>query len=236
MAERSVIATVLGVPPLAALGVAVAFTAIGVFIDVLRIGTVGVVFKIGYFTGCVLAVAWVRRRSLFTPIVQPPLLVAVIVPVLVLVVGSPRNGAGTAEKLLLVGAPLINAFPTMATTTAVVVGLGVGRILLQRNDDGPNLGRLTGDRPARAAAGSGSRTGGRDARRTGGGEPRAGRPGGRGSSSSTRRPGTAGAARALDELRDVDPDDTSGSRPVSERRASGGARGAGRTSRSPRRS
>lgn len=178
MPERSIIGTVLGIPPIAAVGVALAFTAIGVLIDVLRIGTVGIVFKIGFFTGCVLAVVWVRRRSLFAPIVQPPLLVAVVVPVLTLLVGSPKTGTGMAEKLLLVGAPLINAFPTLATTTAVVVGLGVGRILLQRNDDGPSLGRLTGDR--------------------------------RGSGNPPRR--------------------------VSDRRGSGAARGAGRTSRSPRRS
>jgi hypothetical protein len=256
MAERSIIATVLGVPPLASVGVAVAFTALGVLIDVLRIGTVGIVFKVGYFTGCVLAVAWVRRRSLFTPIVQPPLLVAVIVPALVLLVGPPRSGSGMAETLLLVGAPLINAFPTMATTTAVVVGLGVGRILLQRNDDGPDLGRLTGDRrpsarrePAKGAASrSGANRDGGPARRPRTGTSSSGTSRASGSPTSGRtdagdtgsRPrdaggkGSGGAARALGELRDDDPG--TGRRPVSERRGSGAARGAGRTSRSPRRS
>ena len=36
--------SVLGIPPLAALGLAFGFTALGVFVDLQRIGTVGTVF------------------------------------------------------------------------------------------------------------------------------------------------------------------------------------------------
>ena len=67
---------VLGIPPLAALGLAFGFTALGVFVDLQRIGTVGTVFRALYFCGCVLAVTWVRRRNLFGPVVAPPLLLA----------------------------------------------------------------------------------------------------------------------------------------------------------------
>ncbi len=130
--ERSLIATVLGVRPLTAVGLSAVLTALGVLVDLLRAGTLGAIFTVCYLVGCVLSVAWVRRRSLFGPMVAPPLLLAVAVPVAVLLVGSPRPGTGISERLLTVGAPLVNSFPTMAWTTAAVVATGVGRILGQR--------------------------------------------------------------------------------------------------------
>ncbi len=130
--DRSLIATVLGVPPLAAVGLASGLTLLGVVVDLFRIGTLGAVFIVCYLGGCVLSVAWVRRRSLFAPMVSPPLLLAVAVPVVVLLAGSPRPGTGISERLITIGAPLVNSFPTMAWTTAAVLALGVGRILGQR--------------------------------------------------------------------------------------------------------
>lgn len=131
MRERSALATVLGVPPVAAVGLASGCTLLGVFVDIMRIGTIGGVFTTIYFVGCVIAVAWVRRRNLFGPMVQPPLLLAAAVPVVVLLAAPPRSGSGTIERLIAVGAPLVNAFPTMASTTAVVLAVGGLRILLQ---------------------------------------------------------------------------------------------------------
>jgi hypothetical protein len=124
--ERSALATVLGIPPLAAVGLAFVLTALGVFVDVLRIGTVGVVFTIAYVLGCVLAALWVRRRNLFGPMVQPPLLAAVLIPVLV----------------LLVGAPLVNAFPTMAVATGLSLLIGLIRLIVQRTGPEDALTRL----------------------------------------------------------------------------------------------
>ncbi len=132
MADRSLLATVLGVPPIAAVGLGAVLTAVGVFVDLVRVGSLDLVFTICYIAGCVLAVAWVRRDGLFGPMVQPPLLVAVAVPVVVLTAGSPKPGAGVAERLLVVGAPLVNAFPTMAWTTGIVLALGVFRLIVQR--------------------------------------------------------------------------------------------------------
>ncbi len=132
MADRSVLPTVLGVPPIAAVGVAAALTAIGVLVDLTRIGNLSTVFMICHISGCVLAVAWVRRSGLFGPLVQPPLLVAAAVPVVVLLAGSPRPGQGVTEQLLVIGAPLVNAFPVMAWTTGIVLALGLLRVLLQR--------------------------------------------------------------------------------------------------------
>jgi hypothetical protein len=136
--------SVLGIPPLAAVGLAFGFTALGVFVDLQRIGTVGAVFDVLYFAGCVLAMTWVRRRNLFAPLVQPPLLLAVAVPAIALL--SSGAGAGDAgQTLLAVGAPLVNSFPTMAVTTAVVLTLGVVRLVVQRE----KRERRDDDRPAR---------------------------------------------------------------------------------------
>jgi hypothetical protein len=139
MADRSLIATVLGVPTLAAVGLAAVLTAVGVTVDLVRAGTLGVVFTVCYVVGCVLAVAWVRRSGLFWPMVQPPLLLAVAVPA-----GTPKPGAGVAERLLVIGAPLVNSFPTMAWTTGIVVALGVFRLVTQREKisrSGPDAAR-----------------------------------------------------------------------------------------------
>ncbi|MHA6796624.1 DUF6542 domain-containing protein [Pseudonocardia bannensis] len=247
VSERSVLNTVLGVPPVAAVGVALGFTALGVLIDILRLGTLGVIFQICYFAGCVLAVAWVRRRSLFGPMVQPPLLIAVAVPTVVLLVGTPGPGAGITEKLLVIGAPLINGFPTMAVTTGVAVALGAARILLQRPGD---AGAPASGRPGRRPSGGAGRTGrsgsGRDAgsartsgRATGGtrGTSRSGGTGGsrgagaRGTSGSTR---DAGTERGQPEARGSGTRGRAGGA-ASGRRGSDAARGAGRTSTSPRR-
>jgi hypothetical protein len=138
MADRSVLPTVLGVPPIAAVGLAAALTAIGVLVDLTRIGNLSTVFTICHISGCVLAVIWVRRNGLFGPMVQPPLLVAAAVPVVVLMAGSPRPGQGVADQLLVIGAPLVNAFPVMAWTTGIVLVIGLLRIVLQRPVSGPS--------------------------------------------------------------------------------------------------
>lgn len=155
--ERSMLSTVLGVRPLAAVGLAAALTVLGVFVDLARIGTLGLIFTICYVTGCVLAVAWVRRGGLFGPMVAPPLLLAAAVPVVVLLAGHPKPGAGVAERLLVIGAPLVNAFPMMAWTTGLAVGLGVARVALQRPPDEAQPKRVR-SRPGTAAAREAART------------------------------------------------------------------------------
>ncbi len=136
--DRSLLPSVLGIPPLGAVGFAFGFTALGVFVDMQRIGTVGGVFQALHFTGCVLAVTWVRRRNLFGPVVQPPLLLAVAVPAIVLLGDGGGTGAA-GSTLLTVAAPLINSFPTMAVTSGVVLAVGLFRFAVQRErrgDDG----------------------------------------------------------------------------------------------------
>jgi hypothetical protein len=137
VADRSLIASVLGMPPAVAVGAAAACTAVGVALDLLRTGTLGTVFTICYLAGCVLAAVWVRRSGLFWPMVTPPLLMAVTVAVVVLVAGTTKPGAGVAQRLLVIGAPLVNGFPMMAWTTGLVLALGVVRLLTQRLNPRP---------------------------------------------------------------------------------------------------
>jgi hypothetical protein len=144
MPARSLMATVLGVHPAAAVGVAAALTAVGVAIDLLRVGTLSTAFAVCYLTGCVLATAWVRRSGVFWPMVAPPLLMAVAVPVVVLVAGTPRPGAGIAQRLLMIGAPLVNGFPMMAWTTGLVLALGLFRLVTQRVNPGRGAARAGG--------------------------------------------------------------------------------------------
>jgi hypothetical protein len=163
MADRSALATVLGIRPYVAVGIAAALTAVGVLVDLTRIGSLGTVFTICHVAGCVLAVIWVRRDGLFGPMVQPPLLVAVAVPVVVLLAGDPRPGQGVADRLLVIGAPLVNAFPIMAWTTGAVLAAGFLRMLLQRPLDAPQPAAakdkpVSGKRTERDAARGAGRT------------------------------------------------------------------------------
>ncbi|ANY06030.1 hypothetical protein AFB00_06600 [Pseudonocardia sp. HH130630-07] len=178
---------VLGIPPVAAIGLAVGTTALGVAVDLLRIGTVGVIFEIGYLVGCLVAVCWVRRRGIFLPAVQPPLLLAVVVPLLALLVGAP-SGGGTAQSVLMAGAPLINAFPAMAVTTGAVLLVAALRLWRQRLGPGDAMGRLRvrlgrdpgghePDGPRRGSRGSTARPTGTESSRGRGPEPAGGRTG-----------------------------------------------------------
>lgn len=151
MDERSLVANVPGVHPATAFGAAAVLTAIGVAVDLLRTGTLGTVFTVCYLTGCVLATAWVRRSGLFWPMVAPPLLMAIAVPVVVLLAGTTKPGAGVAQRLLVIGAPLVNGFPMMAWTTGLVLALGVFRLVTQRL-------RVSARSSAQAAARAGGRT------------------------------------------------------------------------------
>ncbi len=151
MPERSLMASVQGVHPAVAVGVAAGLTAIGVAVDLLRTGTLGTVFTICYLTGCVLGTAWVRRSWLFWPMVAPPLLMALAVPVVVLVAGTTKPGAGVAQRLLVIGAPLVNGFPMMAWTTGLVLVLGGFRLVTQRQ-------RVSSRPSERGAAPAGGRT------------------------------------------------------------------------------
>ncbi|MHC1559902.1 DUF6542 domain-containing protein [Actinomycetospora sp. C-140] len=136
--ERSVVRSLRGLRWWGSLALAAVLTGAGIAVDMLTSGELGVVFTACFAGGCILATAWARRDSLFVPLVQPPLLLAVGVPVVVAATGGLSRARGTASALLAIGGPLVNAFPTLAITTAVSLALGFVRTRLEpyrRADD-----------------------------------------------------------------------------------------------------
>lgn len=133
--DRAVFGDRHGVPWWAAVLIAIALTTAGLVLDVEIQNRLGLTFQACYFLGCVLAVLLVRRSGLFAPMVQPPLILAIAVPGLI--VATARQPVNPIDVVQ----PLIQGFPTMALTTGTVLALCLFRYLRERDS------RLT-DRPA----------------------------------------------------------------------------------------
>ena len=143
---------------------ALALTAVGALFNELTSRTLGLPFQVLYTIGCVLAVTFVRRRSLFGPMVQPPLIMIIVAGVVLALFAAGGNG-GLAAKALAVGPALIGNFPVMAIATVLTVVIGAVRLILQRkpkpgDDDFPpparsvrrdNAGRDDREPPRREA-------------------------------------------------------------------------------------
>jgi hypothetical protein len=153
-------------------GVLLAFglAIIGAVIDILIHGEPRQVFDGGYFIGCVGAVCVIRRRSLFTTMVQPPLVFVVTVAITMLAFSGSTSG-GLHGTLLAIATPLINGFLTMAVGTAVTLGVGVARIVLQRPPRTAGRSRTSSSRTSPAGSGR-ARPGGSRAAQSPAGAPR----------------------------------------------------------------
>ena len=124
-----------GVPLWAAVLVAGVPTAVGTLLDLLIWSKPDLLFKSCFFIGAVLAVTLVQRRNVFGPMVQAPLVLAVVMPVIVLIAGT-GGGSGLTGKILGIVNPLISSFPIMAATAGVTLGIGLVRIFVtQRASD-----------------------------------------------------------------------------------------------------
>ncbi|HEY2696660.1 MAG TPA: DUF6542 domain-containing protein [Pseudonocardiaceae bacterium] len=138
-----------GWPWWAAVVLALGLSIVGAVIDEKSNSNIATIFRAAYVIGCVAAVCMVRRRNLFGPMVQPPLILVVVVP---LVAAALDDKPGS--KVLVIGPQLINNFPVMAITTGVTVVLGVIRYLVQRR---PVDDDFDADRPRRSESRSESR-------------------------------------------------------------------------------
>jgi hypothetical protein len=121
--DASAVSTIRGIPSWAAILVAVGLTAFGAAIDGIVTGTLSWGFRLGFVAGVGLAALLVRRGSIFTALVQPPLVMVVVSFISLRFMGSER----TTISLIKV----VNAFPTMVIGTALAVVLCVIRIFAQ---------------------------------------------------------------------------------------------------------
>ncbi len=125
--HRSMIPTFPGVPSWGAVLVAVTFTAVGFAFDAGSGGKeLTFAFAAAYAVGCVAAVVLVRQTAIFTAVIQPPLILFVSVPgAYFLFHGATIDGV--KDLLINCGYPLIERFPLMFFTSAVVLFLGLLR-------------------------------------------------------------------------------------------------------------
>ena len=106
-------------------------TGTGIAIDLTVGTTLTPIFLSFYVLGCLAAVLAVAHRALFAAMVQPPLILAVTVPLVVRALGTGSRG-GIRDQVITLALPLVNGFPTMALTTLATLGLGIARIVVQR--------------------------------------------------------------------------------------------------------
>lgn len=128
-ADASVIPTIKGIPWWAAVLLGFVLSAVGAFIDISGsdglTNSLGTAFKIFSIAGCVLAALATRRGSIFTPMVQPPLVIIVAVTLALLI------GANATLSLLASATVYVATFPTMAIATGAALVIGVIRIFAQ---------------------------------------------------------------------------------------------------------
>lgn len=200
---KAIFGSFKGIPWWAAILCALVPAFIGAFIDINSSKTVGWTFNAVFFVGALAAILLVQRRSLFAPMVQPPLVLAATVPLLVMLTGGVQKG-GPAAMAIGLAKPLVDSFPVMAVTTAVTVALGIIRIVIQKDPNRPSKDEV---REAKAELKSRSKPAPRKPARESSREepaedrPRRPRPEGaparrpRPEGAPARRPRTEGAAR-----------------------------------------
>lgn len=137
--ERPVFGTRRGLPWWGAVVLALLLSAAGAVVDKSRLVDDQRLTGFGlyhalFLAGCVLAVLGVRRRNLFGPMVQPPLIfAATFIPVQFM---RESTETGTRKLLFELALPLASSFPWMAGATVATIALGVIRLLVQRNPEG----------------------------------------------------------------------------------------------------
>lgn len=122
-ADASVLLGTRGVPSWAAVLIAAVFGVIGIVIDRAMGSVVGWGFGVCFTIGIALAALAVRRGSIFTAMVQAPILMAVEVFV--------TFRFFTSEGTIFSASKIVTNFPTMAVATGVGLLLGLIRIIAQ---------------------------------------------------------------------------------------------------------
>ena len=124
LADSSVLTSVRGWPSWAVVLLTVGLTFAGTAVDGLTTGALSWGLRIGFYLGVVLAALLVRRASIFTAMIQPPLVLVFGIVVGGWLFTNAGGLYGTALKI-------IGSFPTMAIGTALAVIIGLIRIVAQ---------------------------------------------------------------------------------------------------------
>ena len=125
--HRSIVPTIPGVPSWGAVLIAITFTAVGFAFDAGSAAKeLTIIFAGAYTVGCIAAVLAVRQEGLFTAVIQPPLLLFATVPAAYFLF---HGGAidGLKDLAINCGYPLIERFPLMFFTSAIVLLIGMVR-------------------------------------------------------------------------------------------------------------
>ena len=133
--QRSAHPGIAGVPPWAAVLIAVTATLAGFAFEA-GAGNedLGFLFAACYALGCIAAVLAVRQSGIFTAVIQPPLLLFVAVP-LAYFLFHESSFTGLKDVLITCGYPLIERFPLMLFTSAAVLLIGMARWYLAMGQD-----------------------------------------------------------------------------------------------------
>ncbi len=123
VANASAVPTITGIPSWAAVLVALVVTALGATFDGLVSGVLTWGFRIGFVAGVGLAAVLVRRGSIFTALVQPPLVMVVVIFISLRLIST--------ERMTITLIKVVNTFPTMVIGTVIAVVLCVVRIFAQ---------------------------------------------------------------------------------------------------------
>jgi hypothetical protein len=125
--HRSIVPTIPGVPSWGAVLIAITFTAVGFAFDAGSGGReLTMFFAAAYTVGCIAAVLAVQQAGLFTAVIQPPLLLFLTVPsAYFLFHGATVDGL--KDLAINCGYPLIERFPLMFFTSAIVLLIGLTR-------------------------------------------------------------------------------------------------------------
>jgi hypothetical protein len=134
--DRPILGTSRGLPWWGAVVLAFGLAAVSAVVEMLTQGSLGKIYQGAYLIGCLAAICLVRRRSLFGPMVQPPLVFAVTAIGAVVILGK-DGGDGLRQLIFSVALPLTSNFPTMAITAALTVGIGLFRLWKQRDPNPP---------------------------------------------------------------------------------------------------
>lgn len=215
--ERPILGQSRGLPWWSAILLAIGVTALGVAADgQLSDKPPTLITQAAYFVGCVAAVCWVRRRNLFGPIVQPPLVLTLVLLGGEIATNGMPEKLGMKELLFDYGVPVINTFPAMALTSGATLLIGIFRLLRERDPQRRERGSGKADpdgkrgsadaddedeprpRSARARSSADERRPSADDRRPGRGDDAA-----RGATGVTGRPGSR--ERSTPPARPADP-------------------------------